>query len=548
MLAFEFWCSLGDEEVLRYKAEYSYNIGLLTNSGTQSSNTKPFRKYFTNFYTQLIEIVLLFLAEDEEDFESWTLSKASSYILHVLVQVIDSDMMEKILLYIESNLLNEDVKLKNTSLLLFAGCCDTLPHKNRVGEFISKHFNKMLKFLFHDGFKIRHSASLLLIKVTKHHGKSGLLNQSTLNTCVPMLINALPSPNKIAINVCQSLINITKAVGDLETNKSANLMSPHFEKLFSDLVSVAFREGAYNKDENLTMYCFLLINELIEYSSFDKQDKLTEILIFFLTQFEGTLSSVMNSQINTMSTPGSSDIVMNLQSYYCTIFRAVFKKLKRQIKPEMGNNIYTLLENSFQQRQTVYDEAVLALGALATNMKEPFEEIMPKFKEYLLFALKRFNESSICKAALIALGNIIQVIKFNFSKYADNFIPVLIEILTHEDVSRNNKTIAITTLGEICFNITEHFLKYIDSVMEVLFSAAAMATTLPDADDDETAEYLDDLRFNLMEAFTCIGFGLEECGKKELFARYVPHIFEFFKTILGDSYTQKPVRRLFIYY
>jgi importin subunit beta-1 len=494
-----------------------------------------------------MEIILLFISASSEDDEDsdWTLSKASSYILHILVQVIDHELMEKILLYIDHNLPNEDLKFKNISLLLFAGCCDSLTHKNRLIDFITKHLNKVIKFLFHDSNTIKKSSSFLLVKITKYFGKSGLFDPHILSQVVPLLINSLPSPNKIAINICQSLMNLTKAVGDLDTIKSTNAMSPYFEKLFSELVLIAYREGAYNKDENLTMYCFLLINELIEYSSHDKQEKLSEILIYFLTQFEGTLSGVNNNTLLNMNKDGGGDLILQLQSYYCTIFRAVFKKMNKKINLEMGSKIYTLLENSFKARQTVYEEAVLAIGALANNMDEPFLDIMNRFQEFLLFALQKINESSLCKSAIIALGHIVRAIKSNFTNYAEKYIPVLINILISEDSVRTNKTLAITTLGEICMSITKDFIPYLDQVMQVLFSAANMAATVADSEDEDSEDYLKDLRFELIEAFTCISFGLVDCGQINLFVNYVRDIFVFFKAISGDNYSQRPVSKKF---
>ena len=77
--------------------------------------------------------------------------------------------------------------------------------------------------------------------------------------------------------------------------------------------------------------------------------------------------------------------------------------------------------------------------------------------------------------------------------------------------------------------------------MTVFFSAATMATSLADQDDEDTEDYLKELRYELIEAFTCISFGLDECGKKDLFAKFVPHIFSFFNTISGDGYSQRLV-------
>ena len=94
--------------------------------------------------------------------------------------------------------------------------------------------------------------------------------------------------------------------------------------------------------------------------------------------------------------------------------------------------------------------------------------------------------------------------------------------------------------------INENFLKHLEPVMEVFFSAATMAVTVADSDDEDTDEYLKDLRFELIEAFTCISFGLDDCGKKDLFARYVPPIFQFFNTITGDAYTQRQVKNIII--
>jgi len=512
------------------------------------------RKYFSNYYPQLIEIILQFISQEDDDTDSnnsnkeWSVSKASLYILSILSQVIDSEKMDKIINYIDTNIQVEDnIKLKNISILLFSGCSNSLQHRAKLCELVSKHLNRLMKLLYHENYLIKKSTSLLLIKITKHYGNSGVFDPYTLNSCIPLMINTFGSlQNKFVINIIQSLINITRAIGDLDTNRSTNLMSPFFEKLFSELIVTAYGPGSYNKDANLTMYCFLLINELVEYSSHDKQEKLSEILIYFLTQFEGTLN-LENTTFNLMCSPGSSDIIPQLQSYYCTIFRVVFKKLFKRINVEMASKIFVLLENSFKLRQTVYEEAVLALGSLASNMGEPFEEIMFKFQDFLVYSLQKYNESSLCKSGIIALGHIVRAIKFNFYKFSDKFIPILIEILTNEEVTRTNKTIAISTLGEICMTINEHFLKYLEPVMGVLFSAAQLATTMSQSDDEDTEEFLKDLRFELIESFTCISFGLDDCGKKDLFVPFVPHIFNFFKTIVGDNFSQRAVT-LFNFY
>lgn len=99
----------------------------------------------------------------------------------------------------------------------------------------------------------------------------------------------------------------------------------------------------------------------------------------------------------------------------------------------------------------------------------------------MVFALKSLKESSLLKAALLVLNSIVREAKMNFSQYSHEIIPLLIEILTNNDVSRNNKLITITNIGEISLNICDAFLPYLDPVMKLLFSAAQLAITQEDS-------------------------------------------------------------------
>ena len=97
--------------------------------------------------------------------------------------------------------------------------------------------------------------------------------------------------------------------------------------------------------------------------------------------------------------------------------------------------------------------------------------------EYVVFALKSLKESSLLKAALLVLNSIIHESKQNLIQYAPELIPLLKEILTNDEVSRNNKLISITNIGEISMKIGEVFIPFLHPVMEVLFSAAQMAAS-----------------------------------------------------------------------
>lgn len=100
--------------------------------------------------------------------------------------------------------------------------------------------------------------------------------------------------------------------------------------------------------------------------------------------------------------------------------------------------------------------------------------------EYVVFALKSLKESSLLKAALLVLNSIILESKQDFNQYAPDLMNLLMEILKNEEVSRYNKLISITNIGEISMKIGETFIPFLHPTMELLFSAAQLASNKSD--------------------------------------------------------------------
>ena len=134
-----------------------------------------------------------------------------------------------------------------------------------------------------------------------------------------------------------------------------DMIAPFFDNLAKELIEIALRDNSYNKDYNLSLYCILAIDTLVTYSSHDKIEKLPEIIAYFIGLFESSINSPPN------------EAVLQFQSYYCIIFRGVFRKTLKMIDLNIAEKIWTVLEASFKQRQCVYEEALLALAALASS-------------------------------------------------------------------------------------------------------------------------------------------------------------------------------------
>lgn len=158
------------------------------------------------------------------------------------------------------------------------------------------------------------------------------------------------------------------------------------------------------------------------------------------------------------------------------------------------------------------------------------------FNDYLKFALskdKYFNHFLV-QAGVIALMDIVNATQESFSKYAKDYIPLLHTILDEEDVNREVKLNVIIIIGEIAFNIKKSFLPFFRGTMEILLGACVLAVSISN-DDNDFEEYLQRLRYKLVESFTMIFYGLDDCNETIQFTEYVRPILEFYKGLLFNN-------------
>jgi hypothetical protein len=284
--------------------------------------------------------------------EAWSLSKASSYLMHLLAQVIPPDVMKNIVTYIEANLVEENFIKRNSAISLFIACMGNA-HKMILGYLAGSTLDLLLKLIFDENPIIKKNISLLLVKITKHYVR--MMGNDKINTLISTFIGCLAFENAISINYCLCLMNIITAIGDPQTTKNSTLLSSHFDNISKELVSRGLNDSAFDREHNLSLYCILTLDSLISNSSNDKQSTLLEIIVYFTTELEKSCGMA------------ASDAVYQIQSYYCVIIRSVLKKLVTSISKDIAEKVFKTIEESFKQRQGVYDEGLLAISALATS-------------------------------------------------------------------------------------------------------------------------------------------------------------------------------------
>lgn len=86
-MGFEYWCRLGTEELAKFKQD-------------KEKNTMTCKYFFQKYYKFLREIIDKFIVLDgkQEDLEDdWNTSKASCYLLVILVKVCNTESVDSII-------------------------------------------------------------------------------------------------------------------------------------------------------------------------------------------------------------------------------------------------------------------------------------------------------------------------------------------------------------------------------------------------------------------------------------------------------------------
>lgn len=156
------------------------------------------------------------------------------------------------------------------------------------------------------------------------------------------------------------------------------------------------------------------------------------------------------------------------------------------------------------------------------------------FNIYLKHSLSKemYNNSFLLNAGVIALEDVVKALEEEFSYFTAEYIPLLTGILGSDDVKKEIKLPVISLIGLICLRTKENFIPFLEEIMKILFGACIFSLTDSNL-DPELMEYFNCLRFALVETFTLIVFGLEDCNKLDIFSKYVPDILSYFKRLIS---------------
>ena len=543
LFALEIILSVGDEEVSRTNYEY-INLNKIGN-GNYTLDKKN-RGYFIKISPDLQKLIEQNVKLPEDDNEdTWNISNACLKILNLMSQLADSNTMHKfygnlskeiIKNTINNNQSQNDINILNNraKIWLLLGSCIAKVNATDLAKIINSNIYLILEDIRQNiSMPLKKSASYIVLKVTKEIPK--IFDSSRLGKIIELLSKEIKASqdNIYMANLCRSLQNIIKCFGDLETNKSSSSLSPYFETILNNLFVGAEQDiKNYKSCAKTTLSRFMTIGTLIEYSSHDKQVQISQIIKQFLIQIESTqnnIDAMLNSGID-------KETIFTIQEYYFSLLQKLFNKYKSKIELDFADKIWQLTEALFKYRQTVFDEANLAMSALARNMGKSFEPIFKKYYPYVEYSIKSYSNNSLSKSGLVSLMHCIISVESNIEKTKD-IIQTLIDVCVSNEVEKKNKTVAISIIGYVAMFEGTNFSIYLAPVMELLFSAAKMGFNLGYSIDEDLIEFVKTLRFQIIQTFTCLEMTFNN-KENNILTPYMKDIFEFLKSCINDTKIQ----------
>jgi hypothetical protein len=126
------------------------------------------------------------------------------------------------------------------------------------------------------------------------------------------------------------------------------------------------------------------------------------------------------------------------------------------------------------------------------------------------------------------------------AEYIDDFVPCLQDILKDQAMDRRIKLPTLTALGDLAMYTGDKFInKYFDSTIVILEQAARAALAVQ-GHNEETLEFLSELRETIIDQYIIILMALGDNGSQDRFIQYLEGVYSFIETTIKIEGLKSP--------
>lgn len=333
------------------------------------------------------------------------------------------------------------------------------------------------------------------------------INQQYLSPLLESLLNGLKTEPRVAANVCWAFTGLSEAAYDAACSNDETpvtyCLSQFFEFIIQRLLETTDRSDG--SQANLRSAAYEALMEMIKNSPNDCYVTVQKTTMVILERLNQVLQ--MESHITSHTDRHQFN---DLQSLLCATLQSVLRKVEPNDAPQISDAIMTALLTMFSSSSGkvggVQEDALMAVSTLVELLQEKFLKYMEAFKPYLYMGLKNHQEYQVCCTAVGLAGDICRGLKIKILPFCDEIMTLLLENLSNPTIHRSVKPQILSVFGDMALSIGQEFKKYLNIVLQMLSHATQVHV---DPSDYDMADYLNELRESVLEAYTGIIQGLK---------------------------------------
>ena len=487
-LALEFWNIVADIEKERKE---------------HPNPLKSMRNFIPTASSALLPLLFEGVLQAEEDNDEWSLYKSCGSNLLAVVQLTGNPVLESCLAFITQHLQSANWKQRHAAVLVLGSVLEG-PAGASLVPVVADGFKAVLGLMKDQALQVRMTAAWTLSRLCEFHFQQ-IMTLPEAPLLLKALIDSLSDQAKVAAHACTTAIQI------VTKGSFSSLFAPEsFEMLFTALMNTAYRPES---DTTLQTAAFAAIEALI-----DRSDE----------RFAGLLEAKLEPLLQLLKEGVGKPGTENSRAFICSILASCFHKVRSQNLPDLflQATVETLVA-LFQQQGGVCEEGIHAFGALAQKVKERIVPWLRIFGPSLAFAIGKHEDSSLCKAGTMVIGDLARALEVLIVDFMDGLVLALIQNLQSAEVSTDIKIQSIASIGDLAQAAKGAFLPYIPQVVGFINAAADNSLKLVTDDDSGLFEYFLELREVIVQFYISLLQGLAEVHQADALFPYMPKVVQY---------------------
>jgi importin subunit beta-1 len=523
--AVEFWSTLCDEEmtIMEEISEHtSFNM-------PPPRECKGYIKAAVKFLVPVLTEAMT-KQEDDADPEDWNLAMAAGSCLNLCANTVEDEIVPHVMPFIQNNIHSNDWKFKEAALFAFGSIMEG--PMTYIRTVIPSTIPFMLTTLKDNSLEVRDTTAWTLSRICHmHHQCIG----SHMDSLVKALGESLNDDARVVKHVCFGILKLAAAY---EEDPDNSPFTPYFTNFINALLATANKADNVG-DINLRLSVYETVNAIITAASEKNYPNIEQFIPMFLQQLEATLQTAQDQTEQAAQN--------EVKGLLCSTLMVITQKFEYKIGP-FATNIMTAYMRVFASpkggiNETLCEEAILGVGAMATALGSDFYNFMPAVSQVLNVALRNIQDYRVCDAAVGVVGDIARAIGPKIIETSDMMVHLMLEAIVSPSLERMVRQTILSTFGELASALGTLFDKYLGPVLTMLQRASeiAMSERLDQVEDDDLINYINGLREGIFEAYTGIIQGLRDSDKIGLMADFVPGIIKLISIVWQDSMRTREV-------